>query len=101
LSIIKDIEFSIPAEPTPMFLVPMDLTESYFWEGYMLGLRRFFHGESSIPNDEHLFRMNEANTKIDSRIRMRGFGYQAGEAGKKVGEASAIFDSLRRENGLS
>ena len=62
--------------------------ESYFWEGYMQGVRRAWHGES-FGEEKHAALMGTPEEKIfdDARLQIVR-GYKAGLSGRTPSEAA-------------
>ncbi|MFA7177608.1 MAG: hypothetical protein WC114_10195 [Smithellaceae bacterium] len=61
-----------------------------FWNSYIRGLRRNYHGENFGNPGEHETWM--ALTGPDETRRFRGIGYRAGFEGLEIEQARAAFD---------
>lgn len=59
----------------------------YFWEGYLRGVRRHYHGENFGTADEHAMWMNSAHETRYQQRRFRGLGYQCGFEGTAIATA--------------
>jgi hypothetical protein len=59
----------------------------YFWEGYLRGLRRNYHGERFGTAEEHSTWCGLKNESLDDTRRYRGIGYDMGFNGIPIAEA--------------
>lgn len=57
-----------------------------FWEGYVRGLRRHYHGAQFGTEEEHMQWMALADEQGDEQRIARGKGYRAGITGTPVSE---------------
>jgi hypothetical protein len=73
-----------------------DLDKPDYWDGYMRGLRRFYHGENFGTADEHEKWMSL--TGPDETRAERGRGYRDGLASEETSKAAA---ALGRKGGAS
>ncbi|MFH1860832.1 MAG: hypothetical protein ABH870_07490 [bacterium] len=59
-----------------------EISDQYFWTGYIRGLRRNYH-EKFGTDAEHELWMSAASSDDETR-RMRGIGYQCGFNGNNI-----------------
>lgn len=60
-----------------------------FWNGYLCGLRRAYHGENFGNDGEHKMWMSLDGP--DKSRKMRGVGYRAGFNGMEISQASELL----------
>ena len=72
--------------------------DNAFWEGYMRGLRRCYHGDSFGDAEMHEKYLAAADEPDDFECRSKGLGYRAGLAGVPV--ASALWQYLDFDDSL-
>lgn len=86
-------EFQINLNGAETFRRLAESNELSFWEGYLRGVRRHYHGEIFGTDDEHALWMNLlTNRTSDTRRRYRGLGYQCGFNGTNVTDAMREFE---------
>ncbi len=71
-------EFLLRAEA---FRKNSDNDNADFWYGYVLGLRRLYHGEKFGTDEVHNILKNMSENELDLGRRARGQGYRKGLAG--------------------
>ena len=69
--------------------------DSSYWEGYVRGIRRNYHGESFGTTNEHALWLSLAEETGDDQRRFRGIGYQAGIDGKPISEAIEYLETVK------
>ena len=79
-------EFTHNAQGAETFRQLTDVPEEqYFWEGYLRGIRRHYHGERFGTADEHTKWMKLSD---DETRRDLGDGYRAGFKGVPIAQVS-------------
>ncbi len=69
----------------------------YFWEGYLRGLRRNFHGQIFGTEYEHGQWLSLKTRLGDDRLRYRGVGYEMGFKGTPMSEATRYAEAIHPE----
>lgn len=65
-----------------------------FWEGYIRGLRRGYHGENFGTLNEHLEWMALADEPGNDQHKDRGDGYRAGLSGTPIAEITRMSPAI-------
>lgn len=63
------------------------LPDSDFWDGYIRGIRRNYHGTQFGTATEHTLWISLADEPRDDTRRFRGIGYRAGFDGMPIADA--------------
>ncbi len=69
--------------------------ETSFWEGYLNGLRRNYHGEQFGTDQEHDIWMQLKNEPLDDDRRYCGIGYEMGFNGTPIADATRYIQGKR------
>ena len=77
--------------------------EEYYWEGYVRGLRRCYHGEAFGTVEEHALFSGLADDEADHSRALRGVGYRAGCSGMPIDQAvhHAMLHAVQILRGLT
>ncbi len=70
--------------------------EIYFWEGYLHGLRRHFHGDRFGTDSNHILWLNLKTENHDFSRKYRAVGYSTGFEGIPVSEAIHRYEKIQR-----
>ena len=83
---MNESEFQTNMTGAESFRSLSQMPESEFWAGYILGLRRHYHGEKFGTAAEHKLWMSLSTDEDESR-KMRGLGYRSGVEGQNIQQA--------------